>query len=366
MTTKPTSKPPKHQPGSPSAKKSKRGKAPTKGKSASVDFDDFTPVSPEWLIQLNEEYRCGQLDENEICRHPQPYRIRDVLPFIIAAKTMSHFLEENPDLLPHPIVWKYLQNLRQWYLLDRKDYPANLDPFQYQEWAEEELLLCLDAWVKAFFPEYTVVAKDPKRHKKHLPKKERSWISPEPESGDDEDPNKKNRVLIECTDYSIPSSDKKILKDYEEALAKLKGFKLKLIPSDNGDPGKQKKRIHEKVLPKVWKDLLSRRYLKCDPSFLGIDPLEMDDNSWEELEYVLPFPLEKARAWVNQAFAQADKAGHSVIRDHIAYCMVGYIHQTRDTSQTLIPRTANQVKNIVERMRKKAKLRFPPARSTST
>jgi len=367
MTTKPTSKPPKHQPGSPSVQKSKRGKAPTKGKSASVDFDDFTPVSPEWLIQLNEEYRCGQLDENKICRHPQPYRIRDVLPFIKAIRGVSRFLEDNPDLLPHPIVWKYLQNLRQWYLLDRKDYPANLDPFQYHEWAEDELLLCLDAWVKAFFPEYTVVAKDPKRHKKHLSKRESHWISPEPESVDDEDPNKKNRVLIELTDYSIPWSDKQILKDYEKALAKLNRFELTFIPGDNDDPCKQKKRILEKILPAVWKDLLSRRYLKCDPFFLvGIDPLEMDDDSWEELEYVPPFPLEEARAWVDEAFAQAGNAGHSVIRDHIAYCMVGYIHQTRDPSQTVIPRTANQVKNIIERMRKLSKLRFSPASSTST
>ncbi|MCZ6799421.1 MAG: hypothetical protein O7F12_02940, partial [Nitrospirae bacterium] len=195
------------------------------------------------------------------------------------------------------------------------------------------------------------------------------WIWSEPESVDDEDPNKKNRVLIECTDYSIPSSDKKILKDYEEALAKLKGFKLKLMPINNDNRDKQKKRIHEEVLPKVWKDLNSRRYLKCDPSLLGIDPLEMDDNSWEELEYVLPFPLEKARAWVDEAFTQADNAGHSVIRDHIAYCMVGTInpyHPFSNPSQTVIPRTANQVKNIIERMRKLSKLRFPPARSTST
>jgi len=228
--------------------------------------------------------------------------------------------------------------------------------------AEEELLLCLDTWVKAFFPEYTVVAKDPKRHKKHLPKIERYWISHEPGS--------KDKVLIESPDSLSLLTESQILKDYEEALARLKDdIDLKRIRSDNKNLDKQKKCIQEE-LPAVWQNWSAAKYLICDPSDLDPDPLGVgcswEDVSLPELEKVRPFPDEEAESWVNQAFAQADNAGHSVIRDYLAYCMVGYIHQTRDTSQTLIPRTANQVKNIVERMRKKAKLRFPPARSTST
>ncbi|MCH8039181.1 MAG: hypothetical protein IH977_02405 [Nitrospinae bacterium] len=283
----------------------RRAKEPSASKPAGIPQSrpDFT--APPWYDQILKEYQEKLPPPDENFTSSEGFKVGDVGPLLESGKldTLCELLKHDPYLLAHPLIWGLVNHFP---VARRQQNSA-----EAREIIESELHQILECWVKRMLPGYT--------------------LKPPPKG-------RGRRLSAGEEDFRG-----ELFREYRNTLAELKRDTVAPIEGESDNSGKVKeyekwkRRLVDKVLPKVWEK-------STHSSWLGLHSADKDKPIHERrlARGTIAFPADKARAWVESAIKAADKRENDVLRDLLAYELLAFGYGL----------TVNQVRYIVEQQHK--------------